>query len=223
MKRITLLTVAVFALLIIYAPAEAIDQTGKIGFGVNGGLTIPVAGDLSGDSTIADYFGLGPAFGVHVKYGVMKEVSLEAGFRYTFLKIKDDANTFLPDEPNIVAPEIYLDGIVNFGPFFRNPNNSINPFVKAGVGLIPWKYTEDGAGGDAIVLGNDEEFKKTSLGMNFGGGLEVFATPDLSIFAEGRYLMVFSEDEDKFGADFGNMGNVNISVGLTYYLPVSSR
>ena len=223
MKRNLIMSLIALVLLIYTVPAQAFDTVGKLGLGIDGGLAIPAGGDITADSSFSDYFDVGPAFGVHIRYGLMKEVTLETGFRYSFNKIKDDANDDPDNEPNFVAPEIYLNGIVNFGSFFDNPDNIINPFFKAGVALVPWKITDDGAGGDAIVLENNEEFKKTSFALNFGAGLEVFATPDLSIYAEGRYLMVFSEDEDAFGNDFGNMGNVTINLGLTYYLPLSSH
>jgi len=223
MKRIALLSVMALVMLVYAAPAQAFDNVGKLGLGIDGGFAIPGGGDITADSSFGDFFDCGPAFGLHVRYGLIKEVTLEAGFRYGFMKMKDDANDMLPDEPHFVAPEIYINGIWNIGTIFNKTDNIFNPFVKAGVALVPWKVTDDGAGGDAVVLDNNEEFKKTSFGLNFGGGLEVFATPDLAVYAEGRYLMLFSEDEDAFGDDFGNLGSINVNVGLTYYLPLSSH
>ena len=223
MKRITLLSAIVIVLMIFNVPTHAFDTVGKLGLGINGGLSVPAGGDITVDSSFSDFFDVGPSFGLHVRYGLIEEVTLEAGFKYSFFKMKDDVNEDLPDEPHVVAPEIYLNGIYNFGSLMNNPDNIFNPFVKAGVALVPWKVTEDGADGDAVVLDNNEEFKKTSFGLNFGAGLEIFATPDLSIFAEGRYLMIFSEDEDIFGEDFGNLGDININAGITYYLPLSSH
>nr|MBN2277388.1 porin family protein [candidate division Zixibacteria bacterium] len=221
MKRVTLLSVTVIVLMFFTVPANAFEATGKLGLGFNGGLSIPAGGDITTDSTFSDFFDLGPAFGVHVNYGIIKEVSIETGFRYAFMKMKDDVNDDPENEPNVVVPQIYLNGILNLGSFFNNPENRLNPFVKAGVALVPWKATDDGPGGDAIIMENGEEFKKTSFGLNFGAGLEVYATPNLSLFAEGQYLMIFSEDKDKFGEEFGNLGDININVGLTYYIPLT--
>ncbi|MEW5923130.1 MAG: outer membrane beta-barrel protein [Candidatus Zixiibacteriota bacterium] len=223
MKRTVIIGMIALVLLIYTVPARAFDTVGRLGLGIDGGLSIPAGGDITADSSFGDYYDIGPAFGMHVRYGLIKEVTLETGLRYSFNKIKDDANGDPANEPYFVAPEVYLNGIVNLGSFFNNPDNIINPFVKAGVALVPWRVTDDGAGGDAVKLANDEEWKKTSFGLNFGAGLEVFATPDLSLYAEGRYLMVFSEDEDVFGNDFGNMGDLTINLGLTYYLPLSSH
>ena len=223
MKRILTLVMIFGALLMFTSSASALDTVGKMGIGINGGLAIPAGGDVDVDASFGDYFDVGPAFGLHVRYGVMKELTLEAGFRYAFMKMKEDVNEDLPDEPNVVMPEIYLDGIFNIGSFFNDPNNIFNPYVRAGVGIVPWKVTDDGPGGDVAVMENNEEFKKTSFSFNVGAGLEIFATSNIAVFAEGRYLMVFTEDEDTFGDEFGNLGNVNINAGVTYYFPLSSR
>ena len=209
--------------MIYTVPAQAFDTAGKLGIGIDGGLAIPASGDITTDSSFGDFFNIGPDFGLHIHYGLLKEVALETGFRYAFHKMNEDANDMLPLEPHVVVPEIYLNGILNLDAFMENPDNIFNPFIKAGVAMIPWKVSEDGVNGDAIEAANNEEFKATSLGLNFGAGLEVFATPDLSLFVEGRYLMIFSEDKDKFGEEFGNLGDINIHVGLTYYFPLTSR
>lgn len=51
--------------------------------------------------------------------------------------------------------------------------------------------------------------------------MEVFATPALSIFAEGKYHMLFTKDEDKFGDDFGNLGAMAVTVGVTYHFSIA--
>jgi opacity protein-like surface antigen len=137
------------------------------------------------------------------------------------MKMKDEAIGDSELEPHFSTPYFYLDGVLNFGGFMK-PGGMINPYIVAGPGVYMWKVTDDGANGDAILVG-EEEFKKTSLGIHFGPGIEIFATPKLSIFAEGKYHIVFTEDEEKFGPEFANMSAIDISAGLTYHFNLGTK
>lgn len=222
MKKLITGSMAAALLLLVVSTAGAFDVTGKVGAGIDAGLIIPAGGDVTADSSISDIFNVGPTFGLHVGYGITKEISLKAGFGYAFMSISDDANADPDNEPHLTMPNIYLNGVLNLGSFINKENNMFNPFFEAGPALYFWKVTDDGAGGDAIVLDNNEELKKTSFGLNFGAGLDIFATPDLAISAEGKYHLIFSEDEDAFGPDFGNMNILEVKLGLTYYFPLAS-
>ena len=214
---------AVFCIIMAWSSAGyALDMSGKLGVGVDGGLLIPASGDMTSDSSFGDYFGSGIDFGAHVIYGIIPELSLQAGFRYSFFKMDDEADGDPDNEPYLNTPQVYLDAILNLGTFFDNPDNAINPYLKAGAGIYFWKMTEDGIGGDAIDLGNGDDFSKTSLGLNFGLGVEYFATSEISIFAEGLFDYIFTEDEDKFGSTFSNLGDIGIRVGFSYYFPLNS-
>jgi len=223
MKKVFLIGFTLCFALLAGSSSMAFDKVGKLGVGINGGLVVPASGDITTDSTLSDFFDVGPGFGVDLTYGVSKEFSLAAGFTYSFMKMKDEVNDDPDNEPHLNMPAIYLDGVFNFGSLMNNPDNIINPIISAGVGMYPWKATIDGASGDPIVLENGEEFKATSFGINFGAGVEVFATPDLAVYAKGKYHMIFSEDEDKFGTEFGNMGAISITAGLNYYFPLYAR
>jgi len=218
MKRSLIMLVAV--LLLIGGTASAqINNLGSFGAGVNGGLIFPAGGDVDVADGFADVFKVGPSFGVHFNYTPIKELTLRTGLDYAFMKMEDDYALSVGPDPYLTTPYVYLDGMFNLGNFIKNETNIFNPYLLAGGGLYFWKITDDGAGGDAITDGG-EEFSKTSFGLNFGGGLEVFATPNLSIYGEGKYHMVFTEDEEKFGEDFGNLGAVDVTLGLTYYFPM---
>ncbi|MBU1149240.1 porin family protein [Patescibacteria group bacterium] len=219
MKKLVITTALI---LMMALPSHAIDKTGLFGIGLNGALSIPASGDLTSDSSLSDYVDVGPRFGVFVNYTPASELTLQAGFNYGFMKIKDDANPSATEEPYLVTPEIYLTGKLNLGSFIKSETTFLNPYLSAGPSLVMWKFTADGAGGDPILIG-DEEFKKSSLGLNFGAGIESMIARNMAVFFEGRYLMIFSEDEEKFGVDFGNMSTIDVNVGLTYYLPFSSK
>ena len=223
MKRIALTIMVLGVVCFSFSQANAFDKVNKLGVGIDGGILIPATGDVTSDSSIGYFFDLGPSFGVHVCYGVIPEFSVEAGFKYSFMKMKDEVNDEPSKEPYLNMPQIYVDGILNLGSFMEKENNMINPFVRAGVGIYPWKLTEDDVTGDPVQLDNGEEFKKTSFGLNFGAGLEYFATPELSLFAEGKFHYVFTKDEDKFGPDFDDTGHIGVTAGLTYYFPITTR
>lgn len=225
MKKVSFLTIAICLLTVTFVNAQVGQNTGSLGLGIDGGILIPVSGDVTANDGFGDYFGIGPNFGIHAQYNVIKELSLRTGFTYSFMKMDDEKvdEQGLTGEPYFTSPYIYLDGVFNLGNYINQGNSIFNPYAFAGCGMYFWKITDDGVGGDAIVLENGEEFKKTSFGMRFGAGVEVFATPQLSVFAEGKYAMIFSEDTDKFGDDFGNMGLVEITGGLTYYFPLGKN
>lgn len=224
MRSIGKASLALTAVLLFCQPVmSGVNTAGQLGVGIDGGLLIPASGNVLLDTSISDVFKAGPSFGVHVRCGIAKEFSVELGGKYSFSKMKDELLPGDGSEPYFTSFQMYLDGILNLGAFINSENNVVNPFLRAGVGLYPWKITQDGAGGDVVVLENGEEFKKTSFGLNFGAGVEFFAISQLSIFAEGKYHVVFSKDEAKFGPDFENVGFVGVTAGLTYHFPLGSR
>lgn len=222
MKRVLVLTLLLTMSALPSAFAGQMAEAGTAGFGVSGGLMLPVSGDVATDTSFSDFFKAGPDFGAHVSYLPIKYLTVQAGFDYAFMKMKDEYRGDMVGEPYFTMPHVYLDGIWNMGALINSESNIVNPYLLAGGGLYFWKVTDDGAGGDAIVLDNGEELSKTSFGLRFGAGCEVYASPQISLFAEGKYHMVFTEDTDKFGEDFGNMGAISVKAGLTYHFPLGS-
>lgn len=222
MKRTLLILALVSTLAVGTSYARGGAETGSLGLGLNGGVMIPTSGDVRNDSTFNDFFDVGPGFGAHISYVPLRQLTLEAGFDYAFMKLKDDARIG-SDEPYFSAPYLYVTGKWNMGSFIKSESNIFNPYLLAGGGVYFWKVTDDGVDGDAVVLGNGEELKKTSLGLQFGAGTEIFAMSNLSLFAEGKYHLIFSEDEDTFGDQFENLGAMSVSAGLTYYFPIGAK
>ena len=222
MKKVSLITAAIFFLAATMASAQIGHNNGSLGFGINGGLYIPAGGDVTADSSFGDYFGAGPGFGAHIQYNVIKELTIRAGFDYAFMKMDDEAKGTLTGDPYFSSPYIFFDGAYNLGNYINSGNGILNPYVLAGGEIHFWKITDDGAGGDPLPIGS-EEWKNTSFGLRFGAGVEVFAMPQLSIFAEGKYHLMFTEDTEKFGEDFGNLGMIDITAGLTYYFPIGAK
>jgi hypothetical protein len=227
MKKTGLFTAVICLAIVSAASAQMDNAVGKLGVGLNGGLLIPVSGDITSDSSFGDYFGIGPGFGAHVAYTPIKELTLRGGFTYTFLKLKDDVKgDDITGDPYFSAPYAYVDGVLNLGNFIKAEKKVVNPYLLAGGGLHFWKMTDDGMNGDPVTFPYDnstEKWKGTSFGTHFGAGVEYFVTPDLSLFAEGKYHILFTKDEDKFGDDFANLGPIDAIVGFTYHFPIAGK
>jgi len=200
-----------------------IPKVGNFGVGLNGGILLPVSGDVTRDSSFNDYFKVAPDLGAHVSFVPIRYFTLEAGFDYASLKMKDEVRPNAGREPYFTTPYVYLDGKWNLGALIKSEKNIVNPYLLAGGGVYFWKVTDDGAGGDAVILGNGEEFKKTSFGLQFGAGSEFFVAPNISVFAEGKYHLIFAKDEEKFGEDFSNPSAISVTGGLRFYFPIGAK
>jgi len=226
MKRTVTIAAVLLLISAAYVPAGAFDIASHLGVGVQDGIAIPTNGDITADSTVADFFKVGPLFGGHINYAVNDAITIRTGFDYAFMKMEDAAKDDPAKDPYWTTPYVYLDGVFNLGSLFKNPSNIFNPYVGAGAGLYFWKVTDDNVNGDPVLLSNNEEFKKTSFGLNFTGGVEVFATSQFSFFAEGKYHLVFASDDAKFGTDIptlDNIGFIGITGGVSYYFPLTSK
>jgi opacity protein-like surface antigen len=118
-------------------------------------------------------------------------------------------------------PFVSLNGTFNFGPMMKAEGNKLNPFATAGVGMYMWYFSENQRTNKQKV--GEEEFKASSLGINFGAGVEYFVKEKLSVFGRLNYHMVMMKDKDKFGEDFANQGFLTFGAGVTYYLFTGSK
>jgi len=207
---------SIFTVLFIFSTmftANAADLTGKLGVSANAGLIMPMNGAIDSHDDTKDIFNAGPGFGLALTYGITPDFVIEGNFSYNWMKQDDKAAN--GDEPSLVIPAFEINGLYHFGNLI-NPAGKFSPFAKAGIGIYPWKVTEDGISGDALSIGSDD-FSKTSFGMNFGAGCEYFIADQYSIKPSVSYLFLFSEDEDTFGKDFENQGFLKFNLGINYY------
>ncbi|MGB5106686.1 MAG: outer membrane beta-barrel protein [Candidatus Zixiibacteriota bacterium] len=223
MKRSLLMMAIVITIAIPAAHAGQTAGAGSFGIGVNGGILLPVSGDVTSDSSFNDYFKAGPDLGLHLSFVPVQHLTLEAGFDYAFMKLKDEVRPDPNLEPYFSVPYVYLNAKWNIGALIKSEKNIVNPYLLAGGGVYFWKVTDDGAGGDAIALANGEEFKKSSFGLQLGAGSEFFVSHNISVFAEGKYHLIFTEDTEKFGDNFANLSAISVTGGLTFYFPLGAK
>lgn len=219
MRRIPLYgTILIVALTcILTVPSMAQTSKGLLGFNAVGAGLFPVNGKFDATDDLKDATKTGAGLEFSVKYWINNRLGIEGSYMYSWNRLKYEKIADPTTEPAFVSQGITINGIYNLLPQSENGSRFV-PYVMAGIGVFPWKFTMDGRSGDAMMspVGIDE-FSKTSFGWNTGAGLEVFLVRDLSLFAQVNYQYIYSEDKDKFGPDFGNQGLLQVGGGLSYY------
>jgi hypothetical protein len=206
--------------------AYGMDMSNHVGFGVWGGGIMPLNGGINADKNLSDVVGFFGFPALEIKYVVMDKVAvgINGGYGYMPLKDEEKPSGYEDITPAFNVPYMTVNGTFNFGPMMKAEDNKLNPFLTAGAGMYMWFFARNERT-DKIYAGElipgtsaDEELKGTSLGINFGGGVEYLAAEKLAVFGRVNYHMVMTKDEDKFGDDFGNHGFLTFGVGVTYYL-----
>jgi opacity protein-like surface antigen len=222
-KLIIVLTIIAFC----GSTAYAMDMSKHIGFGAWGGGVMPVNGKVNANDKLSDWVGMYGFPAVEIKYVVMDKVAVGANLGYMYMPIKNDwKEKNLPElkdlTPALNMPFVSLNGTFNFGPMMKAEDNKLNPFLTAGVGMYMWYFSENERTNKLKTM-NGEDFKASSLGINFGGGAEYFVKEKIAIFGRVNYHFVMMKDKDKFGEDFANQGFLTFGAGVSYYLFAGSK
>ncbi|MGD9487005.1 MAG: outer membrane beta-barrel protein [Calditrichaceae bacterium] len=220
MSRLTGIFLILF-LVMIAKSGFAGNWTGKIGITPTAGAMIPSNGSFDSHGDLKDVVETGQNWGVSVRYGVTPNLAVEGSFSYSWMYVVDSEKPDADLDPAYVMPSIILGIVYKYGPFIDlKINRNISPFVSLGLGLHPWKFSNDGVNGTAVAAKyqSKDDFSKTSFGMNVGAGVEYSISKNLAVSGQGKYYFVFSEDEEKFGANFDNQGFIGLDFSLTYYL-----
>lgn len=216
MKRNVLILSACVAAMAFASSLFAQQQMDQRHMRVNlwgSGLTA-VNGNFSAQLKSKDYLNTGTSFGFDYQYFPARNFAIQAGYQFGRLQF-DKQYRSAGKTPNFVLHQITIAGVYRLSDL-TGRNAAIRPFVSGGIGLYPFRVTQDGAGGDVVRLENGNKFQKTSFGLNGSLGLEWAASHQIAISGGARYNYVFSKDEKKFGPDFNNQGLLNFGVGLSY-------
>lgn len=199
------------------------DWTGSIGITPTAGAMIPSNGRFDNHGDLKDVVETGQNWGVSVRYGITSNLAVEGSFSYSWMYVVDSEKPDADLNPAYVMPSIILGIVYKYGPFIDlKINRNLSPFISLGLGLHPWKFSDDGVNGATIAAKyqSKDDFSKTSFGMNVGTGVEYSISKNLAVSGQGKYYFVFSEDDEKFGANFDNQGFIGLDFSLTYYLPL---
>jgi opacity protein-like surface antigen len=201
--------------------AYAMDMSKHIGFGAWAGGIMPINGKVNAEDKLSKFVGMYAFPAAEIKYVIMDKAAVGVNFGYGYMPLKDDKKPpELKDQtPALNMPYVALNGTFNFGPMMKAEGNKLNPFATAGVGMYMWYFSENERTNKQKTA-KGEDFKASSLGINFGAGVEYFAMEKLAVFGRLNYHMVMMKNKDKFGEDFGNQGFLTFGVGVTYYFPM---
>lgn len=159
----------------------------------------------------------GAGLGLGLRYEITGNFTIEACYSYNWMFIKKAKrpDAYKDDKPVFLTPMYTLNGTV-----FLSTGKTLDPFLTAGAGIFPWRFSSQVTGGELWTAPEnpDEDFSKTSLGLNIGMGIDVYISSKISLTAESKYYYIFTKDEEKFGTDgFTNQGFLGIRLGLTYH------
>jgi len=124
-----------------------------------------------------------PVFGAYVKYTLpLLGFGIRGGVDYWSKTYGEDPAELKWSDITVSATGLYP---------FSLPGSPVVPYVGAGVGLHMFK-TEFDFGIPGL---EPEDASDTYFGIHGVGGAEFMVNPMLSVFAEGKYGVIFSEGE----------------------------
>lgn len=81
-------------------------------------------------------------------------------------------------------------------------SDKVNFYPLAGLNYTSWSFHPKTAS-PAIIEGDDVTTRRSRLGLNIGGGLDIYATSTLRLFIEGKYTGVRHYSTCAFTAGIG--------------------
>jgi hypothetical protein len=180
------LTIMIGLLICGLGAAEAV--TG-LGLGVRAGTT------KLEDPNTGESFDTMTMFGGHLKIGTLPIIDLEASAEYA--QKKYDFDIPIPQAEDLGAEVTFrlvsLRASAKYS--FSPPLSPIKPYVGAGLGMHLMTSTID-VPGTEYVIPLEEDYSESKTGAHaLGGVLLSFPVLPFEVFAEGRYGVIFTEDE----------------------------
>ncbi len=176
-----------------------------LGLGVRAGTT------KLEDPNTGESFDTMTMFGGHLKIGTLPIIDLEASAEYA--QKKYDIVIPIPQVEDLGGEVTFrivsLRASAKYS--FSPPLSPIKPYVGAGLGMHLMSSTIDLPGTD-YVIPLDEDYSESKTGAHaLGGVLLSFPVLPFEIFAEGRYGVIFTEDE--------SVKATSLYAGLNFKLP----
>jgi len=196
---------ALVFLTLVMLHGSAVQALTGLGFGVRAGLM-----SLDDPNTEEDVEEM-TMLGAHLKIGTLPIIDLEASAEYA--QKKYDIDIPIPGAQDISGDVTFrivsLRGSAKYN--FSPPMIPIKPYVGAGLGMHFVTSTID-IPGTQYVIPINEDYSESKAGAHaLGGVLVSLPLFPLEVFAEGRYGIIFTEDE--------SVKETSIYAGLTFKLP----
>jgi opacity protein-like surface antigen len=217
MKPFKLVIHSIIILMILNKGVSAADLLSKFSVKFIPTGTFALAGNYSDTEKLRDIVQFGFGFGLTLRYEINENFFIEADYSHSWMFIKEDKKPFAYKEntPAFIMPMYMLNGT-----FFLKSGYKIEPYLTIGGGICPWSFTSKALGGKSwpAPANSDENFSKSSFGLNIGLGVEWFVLSRASVIGEVKYYYIFARDENKFGTDdFTEQDFISIRLGITYY------
>ena len=197
-------TLAVLIGLLICGLGTAEALTG-LGFGIRAGTT------KLEDPNTGESFDTMTMFGGHLKIGTLPIIDLEASAEYA--QKKYDITVPIPEVEDLSGEVTFrivsLRASAKYS--ISPPLSPIKPYVGAGLGMHLMTSTID-LPGTQYTIPLNEDYSESKTGAHaLGGVLLSFPVIPFEVFAEGRYGVIFAENE--------SIKVTSLYAGLNFKLP----
>ena len=188
----------------------------SFGFGEKLGVRLESSGIKSlygsfNDSTaMSDYLDPGMSYGIGIVHRISNYYTVEVSVDVGWMAVKENQRAVPSKRPVFFFPRISFSNLVSF------PIGRIVPYTRLGVSIVPWKFTQDGPGGETTLF-EGEKFQKISFGLHGGLGLELRLTNWFSVYGEGTFHYLLCRDEFFFGKGFTEQGILRFGGGIIFY------
>lgn len=122
-----------------------------------------------------DFLNTGANFGIAWQYFPLRNFGVQAAYEFGWQNVANKYRNTAGQTPAFAVHQIKLSGLYNFANVI-GPNSRFRPYVGAGLGVYPFRLTQDGVSGDVEKLANNNNFEKTSFGLKGSAGVEFQAT-----------------------------------------------
>ncbi|MBN2206194.1 MAG: outer membrane beta-barrel protein [Candidatus Aminicenantes bacterium] len=202
-------------LLVAAAPAAA-GVANRFSLKLTPGGVTAVDGRFNDAAKTSAVVNVGAGLAAAVRYRFNDFVCLEAGYGFAWLSVKKDQRPFDYKEG---SPALNIQTATLNATVFLSSGFAIDPYLTAGLGVYPWRFSRTALWGDAWPAPSkpSESFGAVSPGFNAGIGAEAYLFGRVYASAELKYHFLFARNPAKFGTDdFTQQDFAALTIGLVY-------